>query len=119
MDIQSMVDKIKARSDYHEAGMILCHNGVVRRTTREGREVTGLKVKVDHDLLKEVVDEARAVPGILDVLVEIQEGRLLTIGEDIMIIVVAGDIRENVIQTLQTTLDRVKTEVTTKEQYFK
>ncbi len=119
MDIQSMIDTIKARLDYPEVGMILCHNGVVRKTTREGREVTGLKVAVDHNILKEVVEEAKAGPGIIDVLVEIEEGRTLTVGDDIMIIVVAGDIRENVIQTLQTTLNRVKSEVTSKEQYFK
>ena len=42
----------------------------------------------------------------------------LTVGEDVMYIVVAGDIREHVIDALRTTLDTIKTEVTRKTQYF-
>ena len=55
MSIESMIKKIKENPDYHKAGMILCHNGVVRQTTREGREVTGLSVTVDHGKLHRLI----------------------------------------------------------------
>jgi molybdopterin synthase catalytic subunit len=41
-----------------------------------------------------------------------------TVGEDVMYIVVAGDIRENVISALQDTLNTIKSTVTQKTQYF-
>lgn len=119
MSIESMIKKIKANPDYHKAGMILCHNGVVRQTTREGREVTGLSVTVDHGKLHRLIASQKAKKGIVDVLVEIVENKELNVGEDVMYIVVAGDIRENVIETLTETLNAVKTEITAKKQILK
>ena len=59
MNMESMMNQIKQHPDYHKAGMILCHNGVVRVTSREGDEVTGLKVSVDHKRLDEIIKEQR------------------------------------------------------------
>jgi len=114
-----MIKKIKAHPDYGKVGMILCHNGVVRETTREGRPVTGLRVSVDRDRLNRLIAEQKQKKGIVEVLVDIADNRELNIGDDIMQIAVAGDIRENVIQTLTDTLNRIKSDVTTKEQFFK
>jgi len=119
MDINAMIQRIKSRPDYDRVGMILCHNGVVRKTTREGREVTGLRVEVDHDGLDSLIATQKSKEGIVEVLVAIEEGRDLAVGEDIMAIVVAGDIRERVIQTLGDTLEAVKTQITTKQQFYK
>ena len=46
--MDKLIEKIKKHPDYHKAGMILCHNGFVRETSRDGRKVSGLLVKVDH-----------------------------------------------------------------------
>ena len=119
MNVQEMINRLKTHPDYHKAGMILCHNGVVRATSREGEEVTGLKVTVNHERLKEIVDFQRNRPGIVDVIVEIAEEKELQVGDDVMYIVVGGDIRENVIAVLTETLNQVKAEVTSKTQYFK
>ena len=35
--LEPLVEKIKQHPDYPKAGMILCHNGVVRQTSRDGR----------------------------------------------------------------------------------
>jgi molybdopterin synthase catalytic subunit len=116
--ISELMAAIKARPDYPGVGMILAHNGVVRETTRDGRRVTGLRVAVDHDRLATVLTEQRARPGITDVQIEINEGKDLSVGDDVMYLVVAGDIRENVIGCLADTIDQVKATVTQKTQFF-
>jgi molybdopterin synthase catalytic subunit len=118
MNMETMMNQIKQHPDYHKAGMILCHNGVVRATSREGDEVTGLKVSVDHKKLDEIIKEQRKRPGIIEILIHINEDRELVVGEDVMFLVVAGNIRENVIESLTDTLNLVKTQATTKKQYF-
>ena len=118
MNINDMVKKIKEHPDYHKAGMVLCHNGVVRETSRDGRNVTGLKVAVDHRKLDQVITKNRNRPGIIDILIDIAEDRDLVVGDDVMVLVVAGDIRENVIRVLEDTLNEVKATVTSKTEYF-
>ena len=119
MDPTTMINKIKKHPDYDKVGMILCHNGVVRGTSRDGRDVTGLKVFVDHEKLKQVLNTHRKHPGIVDIQIEINENTALNIGDDVMLLVVAGDIRDNVIKTLSDTLNAVKSTVTKKEEYYK
>ena len=99
--------------------MILCHNGVVRATTRDGRKVKGLKVSVDHAKLEQILIEQSQKSGIVDIQVNIVENKNLAVGDDIMHLIVAGDIRENVISVLRETLDAIKTKVTKKIEYFK
>ncbi len=55
---------------------------------------------------------------IVEILVEINENRPLAVGDDVMFIVVAGDIRENVIGALTDTLNAIKSSVTTKTEFF-
>ncbi len=118
MDINILVGQIKQHPDFHKAGMILCHNGVVRSSSREGEKVTGLEVVVDHKRLNEIIKEQKKRPGIIEILIHINEGQTLAVGDDVMFLAVAGDIRENVIETLTHTLNLVKAEVTSKTQHF-
>ena len=119
MDMTTMLEQVKAHPDFSKAGMILCHNGVVREDTREGAPVTGLTIKVDHDRLAQIIQEQKASPGIVEILVHIEEDKVLTVGDDVMYLVVAGDIRERVIETLTDTLNQIKTQATTKQQFLK
>jgi len=119
MDPQPLINAIKRHPDYPKVGMILVHNGVVRQTARDGRPVRGLHVTVDHQRLEEIIREHRARPGIVDIRVEIAEDRPLDIGDDVMLLVVAGDIRENVLATLESALNAIKSTVTHKTEYFK
>ena len=118
MDIKLLLNSIKKHPDYDRVGMILCHNGVVRGTSRDGRAVKGLKVAVDHQKLEQIVSEQKKAAGIMDIKVEIAEDRDLAVGDDVMLLVVAGDIRENVIKALTDTLNLIKTTVTSKTEYF-
>ena len=118
MNILHFIDIIKKHPDYDKIGMILCHNGVVRSTSRDGRKVSGLKIEIDHKKLHQILQEHKKRPGIVDILVEIAENRDLAVGDDVMILVVAGDIRDNVIETLKDTLNAIKTTVTRKTEFF-
>jgi len=93
--------------------MILCHNGVVRATSRDGQPVRELTVAVDRRRLAEIVAAVKNRPGIVEVLVEVREGTL-RVGDDVMFVVVAGDIRENVFPALQDAVNAVKRDVTKK-----
>jgi molybdopterin synthase catalytic subunit len=119
MNLNNLIDAVKKHPDYSKAGMILCHNGVVRGTSRDGRQVSGLRVAVDHKKLRNVIKENKKRKGIIEILIEIAENKDLSVGDDIMFLVVAGDIRDNVIETLKETLNDIKTTVTTKTEFFK
>jgi molybdopterin synthase catalytic subunit len=118
MNIEKLIERIKHQPDYHRVGMILAHNGVVRGTSRDGRPVRGLRVTVDREKLATVIATHKSRPGIIEILVEIASERDLAVGDDVMLLVVAGDIRENVITALHDTLDAIKSGVTHKTEYF-
>ncbi|MDX9788623.1 MAG: molybdenum cofactor biosynthesis protein MoaE [Desulfobacterales bacterium] len=118
MNITELMESIKRNPRYADVGMVLYHNGVVRGTSRDGRPVKGLRIRVDHDKLAAVLTENRKKPGIMDIRVWINEDKDLTVGEDVMFLAVAGDIRENVLSTLETTLNTIKSTVTAKTEYF-
>ena len=118
MNINKLLESIKQNPNYDKVGMILCHNGVVRGTSRDGRAVKGLRVAVDHQKLETIITEQRKIAGIMDIQVEIAEDRDLAVGDDVMLLLVAGDIRENVIKVLTDTLNLIKSTVTNKTEYF-
>jgi len=118
MNLARLLDTVKQHPDYHQAGMILCHNGVVRSTSRDGRTVSGLQITVNHNKLQQIVGANKQTSGIIEILVEFNENRTLSVGDDVMFLVVAGDIRENVIRVLTDTLNAIKSTVTHKTEYF-
>lgn len=118
MELKTLIDAIKNRPDYDQAGMILAHNGVVRGTSRDGRKVSGLKVAVDHDRLAAIIENNLKAPGIIDIKAWINEDKDLAVGDDVMFLVVAGDIRDNVLSTLEKTLNEIKSTVTSKTEFF-
>ncbi|MDJ0721426.1 MAG: molybdenum cofactor biosynthesis protein MoaE [Desulfobacterales bacterium] len=118
MNAADLITSIKQHPNFDQAGMVLCHNGVVRATSRDGRRVSGLRVHVDRERLGAVLEAGRQRPGIVDVRVKIAADRDLTVGDDVMVLVVAGDVRENVIAVLEETLKAIKTTVTSKTEFF-
>jgi molybdopterin synthase catalytic subunit len=116
VDINALIAKIKGREDFHKVGMILCHNGVVRGTSRDGARVSAVDVAADWEVINAVVAEQKARPGIVEILVEVNEGRL-KVGDDLLAIVVAGDLREHVIAVLTDTLNAIKARGTRKQEH--
>ena len=118
MNINEMIAKVKAHPDYSKVGMILIHDGVVREATREGEGVTDLEISVDHEILDKIIKDTKEREGIVEVLVHIVENKTLFVGDDIMYLVIAGDIRENVQDALRDALDKIKTIATKKKQSY-
>ena len=118
MNIQKLMQRIKKHPDFDSVGMVLCHNGVVRATARDGRKVSGLRVFVNHAKLEHIISQQKQKPGILDIQVEIAEEKDLKVGDDVMLLIVAGDVRENVIAVLTETLNVIKSTVTSKTEYY-
>jgi molybdopterin synthase catalytic subunit len=117
VNVTAMVDKIKIHPDYEKVGMILCHVGIVRGTSRDGRAVSGLDLTADHEVLRAILSKQKARRGIVEILVEIAEGPL-RVGDEVMALVVAGDLRDHVIPVLEDTLNAIKKDVTAKTEHF-
>lgn len=117
MDAGKLIEKIKSHPKIADAGMILCHNGLVRATSRDGRKVLAVEVKVDRQRLIEAIQRIKGRPGIVEFLAEVREGRF-SVGDDLMILVIAGDFRENVIAAMTEAIDFIKKNVVTKKEIF-
>jgi molybdopterin synthase catalytic subunit len=111
MDITKEIAQMKAESGFTEhVGMILIHNGVVRGWSRTDRKaVKMVEVEPNREKIESLRQEYSKKPGIYKIIVEAKQGRLKP-GDDLLFIVVAGDIRENVKAVLSELLDRVKAE---------
>jgi molybdopterin synthase catalytic subunit len=106
---EAWLEEIKSGPESGRIGMYLMHNGVVRGTARDGTPVTGMDLSYDRPRLSTIVTEIERRPGVVAVKVWVNEGRL-AVGDDIMRVLVAGDIRENVFGALQELVRLVKTE---------
>jgi molybdopterin synthase catalytic subunit len=111
--LNDLVNKIKRQVDFSRVGMIACHNGVVRGTSRAGEAVECLDIDVDTEIWDRILQEMRTEPGIAAVEAYLFRGRR-RVGDDVMLIAVAGDIRENVLPVLEKTLNRLKKEAVKK-----
>lgn len=110
--LDTWLAEAKALESAGGIGMYLCHNGVVRSYSRDGRPVTAMDLSVDHERLDEIVSTARLMEGVSVVRVWVNEGHLV-VGDDIMYVMVGGDIRDNVFEALQALVRMIKTEVVT------
>lgn len=118
MDISKQIAELKKDPHFAEnVGMILVHNGIVRGTSRgSGDAVSAMEVKNDYDKIEQIRQDIENMPGIYKVVVEAREG-LMQPGDDVLFLIVAGDIRENVKPALALLLDRIKSEAVTKKEH--
>lgn len=101
------LEEIKAATSGRPVGMYLLHNGVVRATSRAGHPVSGMELAVDREAEEAAVRRVAAMPGVAGVRVWINEGAL-EVGDDIMLALVAGDIREHVFAALESLVAEIK-----------
>lgn len=119
MSLADMIKDIKGRPGFEEnVGMLLAHNGVVRGRTRDGsKKVLAMQVTANELRMGEICQELGSRPGIFAISANAIEG-LLKPGDDALYLVVAGDIRENVISVMTELLNRIKSEAMNKREYL-
>jgi molybdopterin synthase catalytic subunit len=117
MDISKTIAAMKQNPEFAQnVGMLLVHNGVVRAWSRQSRDqVEYLEVSPDQEKVEAIRQEFLQREGIFDIVIEAKEGRFLP-GDDLLFMIVAGDIRENVKPALADLLDRIKAEAITKKE---
>ncbi len=107
----------KTDPSFRACGMYLVHNGTVRETPKQqvragiddGTKVAGMTFSYDRAKVDAAVEACRALPGIEYVRVWLNEGEL-TLGDDIMYVLIGGDIRPRVIDALQQLVGTIKNE---------
>jgi len=110
MSLERLIASVKQHPEISRAGMILCHNGIVRGCDRSGENlVSTLRVAVDRSAIERIRSWAESRPGIVAVAIEAFEGEF-QVGEDLLYVVVAGDVRENVFSVMRETVERIKAE---------
>ena len=107
----------KAAKDAGRIGMYLLHNGTVRETARaaarEGKadlpSIRGMEFSYDQAKVDAAVAETKALPGISHVRVWLNQGEL-KLGDDIMYVLIGGDIRPRVVSALEFLVGKIKSE---------
>lgn len=119
MDISQAIRELKKEPGFTDnVGMLLVHNGVVRGWSRKDHsDVTAVEITPDHAKIKEICADIEKRPGIFRALAH-ANGGLMKPGDDVLFLIVAGDIRENVKPALADLLDRVKSEAIKKREVF-
>lgn len=107
----------KSHDSSEKVGMYLSHNGVVRETAkakvRQGEKdtkpVRGMYFSYDKEKLDSIIESAYIIDGIYYIRVWLNEGAL-NVGDDIMYVLVGGDIRPHVVYALEYLVGRIKNE---------
>ena len=108
-----------------DCGMFLVHNGTVRQTAkarvRQGKQdaeaVTGMVFRYDPEKVDKAVEAAKQMEGICYIRVWLNEGEL-GLGDDIMFVLVGGDIRPHVIDALQALVGTIKNECVVEQEVY-
>ena len=114
---EQWLQEAKQHDSAPKVGMYLSHNGVVRQSARarvrQGDEtaapVTGMLFRYDQAKVDAAIAGAYQLPGIYYIRVWLNEGEL-TVGDDIMYVLIGGDIRPHVVEALQYLVGRIKSE---------
>jgi len=117
VDISRKIAEMKKDPRFAQnVGMILIHNGVVRAWSRKDKsQVQTIEVMADFKKIEQIRKEYEQKPGIYKIIIEAREGTFKP-GDDLLFIIVAGDIRENVKPVLAEVLDKVKKEAISKKE---
>ena len=106
----------KAHESAEKIGMYLTHNGIVRKSAKakvrlgeDAKDVKGMLFSYDQAKVDAAVEETYALDGIYYVKAWLNEGEL-TVGDDIMYVLIGGDIRPHVVDALQFLVGKLKNE---------
>lgn len=122
--MDAWLKEAKADPSATNIGMYLTHNGIVRETARakarngeEAAPVVGMLFSYDREKAEAAVAETYRLPGIHYVRIWLNEGTL-QVGDDIMYVLIGGDIRPHVVDALQFLVGKLKAECVSETELF-
>lgn len=123
--MDAWLKEAKQHESAPQIGMYLTHNGIVRENskakvrqeTENTRPVIGMQFSYDPQAVDAIVSETYKIEGIYYIKVWLNEGHL-TVGDDIMYVLIGGDIRPRVIDALQYLVGRIKNECVKETELF-
>ena len=114
--IDAWLKEAKAHESAPKIGMYLTHNGIVRQSAKarvrygeDAKDVTGMVFSYDQSKVDAVLADAQKLDGIYYIRVWLNEGEL-KVGDDIMYVLIGGDIRPRVVDCLHYLVGRIKNE---------
>ena len=115
--IDAWLKEAKAHESAPKIGMYLTHNGTVRQSAKakvrygaeDTKEVTGMIFSYDEEKVNAVIADTYKMDGIYYVRAWLNEGEL-ALGDDIMYVLIGGDIRPRVVECLHYLVGRIKNE---------
>ena len=115
--IDTWLKEAKAHESAPRIGMYLTHNGVVRQSAKaqvrlgetDAKPVIGMRFSYDQAAVDAIIAETYKMDGIYYIKVWLNEGEL-AVGDDIMYVLIGGDIRPHVVDALQYLVGRIKSE---------
>ena len=123
--VDAWLKEAKAAQTAGDIGMYLLHNGTVRLSpraqVREGAadlpSVKGMEFSYDPEKVEAALARAKAMPGIGLIRLWLNQGHLEP-GDDIMYVLVGGDIRPRVIAALEALVGEIKSRCVTEKELF-
>lgn len=115
----------KVQENASKIGMYLTHNGTVRESARDmvrhGRQdtrpVVGMQFSYDQKAVDEIIAQTYQREGIYYIRVWLNQGAL-SVGDDIMYVLIGGDIRPRVVAALEELVGRIKRECVTETELY-
>ena len=115
--IDAWLREAKAHESAPKIGMYLTHNGTVRQTAKakvrygaeDTKEVTGMVFAHEQEKVDAIIADTYKMEGIYYIRVWLNEGQL-AMGDDIMYVLIGGDIRPRVVDALNYLVGRIKNE---------
>ena len=121
--MDAWLHEAKLHESAPKIGMYLIHNGVVRQTAKakvrraeNAADVSGMIFSYDPEKVDAVIEAANKMDGIYYIRVWLNEGEL-QVGDDIMYVLIGGDIRPHVVEALQYLVGRIKNECVTETEF--
>ena len=122
--IDAWLKEAKAHESAPKIGMYLTHNGTVRQSAKakvrfgaeDTKPVTGMLFSYDEEKVNTVIEDAYKLEGIYYIKVWLNEGAL-KMGDDIMYVLIGGDIRPRVVDALNYLVGRIKNECVTETEH--
>ena len=118
--MDAWLEEAKKDPSAQKCGMYLVHNGTVRASAKavvrdlisdEEKEkmaaVASLNFSYDAEKVEEAIRQTYKMEGIFYIKVWLNEG-ILDVGDDIMYVMIGGDIRPHVVDALQALVGTIK-----------